>query len=74
MCSDPVLEADRLTTQGGRHEIVYDGSRPHCPFLACPEIFFDRLTALCAVGQAKNIRPLFPRLWTATQRGGCGAS
>jgi hypothetical protein len=59
MCSDLVLDADRLTTQGGRHEIAYDGSRPHRPFPACSEIFFDRLTALYAVGQAKNFWLLF---------------
>jgi len=69
-----VLDADRLTTQGGRHEIVYDGSGPHRPFPACSEEFFDRLTALYAVGQAKNFALLFPRLSTATQRGGCGAN
>jgi hypothetical protein len=74
MCSDLVLDADRLVTQGGRHEMVYDGSRPHRPIPACSEKFFDRLTALYAVGEAKNFRLLFPRAWTATQRGGCAAN
>ena len=72
MCSDLVLDADRLTMQGGRHQIVDDRSRPHRPFPACSEIFFDSLTALYAVGQAKNFGPLFPRPWTATQRGPSG--
>jgi hypothetical protein len=44
------------------------------PFPACQEIFFDRLTALDAVGQAQNIGLLFPGPWTATQRGGCAAN
>jgi hypothetical protein len=51
LCSIP--PADHA---GWSAETAFDGPRPHP---GCSEIFLDRLTALCAVGEAKNFELVF---------------